>query len=130
MTGSELEERYRRYIARLNDRRVHELEDFVHDEVVYNGERLTRAGYQDLIAEAVAAIPDLWFDIRLLVASGDRVACRLLFECTPQRTFLGLEPSGKRVSFCEHVFYEFRDGRIAEVWSLIDRSALAAQLAG
>jgi len=36
--------------------------------------------------------------------------------------------NGKRVSFTENVFYEFRDGRIEEVWSVIDKAAIASQL--
>jgi len=129
MTEAELAARYRRYIAYLNDRRLRDLEDFVHEELVYNGETKTRVEYQNLIAEDVAACPDLYFNIGLLVVEDGLVACRLDFDCTPQREFLGLQPSGKRVSFCEHVFYRFREGKIAEVWSLIDRSALAEQLA-
>jgi predicted ester cyclase len=58
------------------------------------------------------------------------VACRLWFTCTPTSTFFGHEPTGRPISFCEHVFYRFRDGRIAHVWSLIDREAIAAQLDG
>jgi len=34
----------------------------------------------------------------------------------------------KRLCFAEHVFYHFRDGRIAAVSSLIDRPAIEAQL--
>jgi predicted ester cyclase len=56
------------------------------------------------------------------------VACRLWFECTPVGEFLGLEPTGVRVAFAEHVFYEFEDGRIRRVRSLIDRSAVERQL--
>ena len=52
-----------------------------------------------------------------------------MFDCTPQGEFLGLKPNGKPVSFAEHVFYRWRDGRIHEVWSLIDQPAIQAQLA-
>jgi predicted ester cyclase len=114
----------------LNERRFDELEAFTHDTLVYNGEAKTRSDYRDLIANSVAAIPDLHFHIGLLVVQGTHVACRLNFACTPQKEFLGLEPTGRSVSFSEHVFYRFDDGRIAEVWSLIDRHALEKQLAG
>ncbi len=40
----------------------------------------------------------------------------------------GLPVNVKRVSFDENVFYEFRDGRIETVWSVIDKAAIAAQL--
>ena len=41
---------------------------------------------------------------------------------------LGLPVDGRRVSFGENVFYEIRDGKIAQVWSIIDRDAIRAQL--
>jgi predicted ester cyclase len=30
--------------------------------------------------------------------------------------------------FCENVFYEFREGKIDNVWSVIDKAAIEAQL--
>jgi len=73
-------------------------------------------------------IPDLLFDIQLLIEEPPRVACRLRFECTPVGEFMGLRIDGKRVVFCENVFYEFREGKIAKVWSVIDKAAIEAQL--
>jgi predicted ester cyclase len=32
------------------------------------------------------------------------------------------------VSFCENVFYEFDHGKIRQVWSVIDKTAIEAQL--
>jgi predicted ester cyclase len=128
MADNALEEHYRAYIAALNERRFDDLADFVHDELTYNDAPMTRRQYQDLIAGDVAAIPDLFYDIRTLVAAGDEVGCRLLFDCTPVREFLGFVPDGRRLAFTEHVFYRFRDGRIAQVWSLIDRDAIRRQL--
>jgi predicted ester cyclase len=101
---------------------------YVQDEVSYNGETMTRRQYQDLIAADIAAIPDLIFDAHIIVASDDQLACRLVFDCTPQHEFLGFSPNGERLCFAEHVFYHFRDGRIAAVSSLIDRPAIEAQL--
>ncbi len=42
--------------------------------------------------------------------------------------FLGLPANGRRVTFCENVFYEFQNGRVRRVWSVIDKAALEAQL--
>lgn len=126
---TDLEARYRRYIGCLNDRRLDDLSEFVHEELTYNGRPMTRIEYQSLIASDVGAIPDLCYDVRLLVVSGDLIACRIMFDCTPQGEFLGLRVDGRRVSFAEHVFYRLREGKIHEVWSLIDRPAIEAQLA-
>jgi steroid delta-isomerase-like uncharacterized protein len=125
---NDLEARYRAYLDVLNERRLDDLVHFVQDELSYNGETMTRRQYQDLIAADITAIPDLFFDAQIVVASGDQVACRLVFDCTPQHEFLGFSANGERLSFAEHVFYQFRDGRIAAVWSLIDRPAIEAQL--
>ena len=78
-------------------------------------------------SDDLEAVPDLRFEAHLLSTGGDLVACRLWFDCTPTSTFLGLEPTGRAVSFAEHVFYRFEGGRIAHVWSLIDRDAVASQ---
>jgi predicted ester cyclase len=128
MTNVDLETRYRAYLDVLNERRLDDLVHYVQDEVSYNGETMTRRQYQDLIAADIAAIPDLIFDAHIIVASDDQLACRLVFDCTPQHEFLGFSPNGERLCFAEHVFYHFRDGRIAAVWSLIDRPAIEAQL--
>ena len=125
---TDLEARYRAYLTVLNDRRLDDLEHYVQDELTYNGAPMTRRQYQDLIAADVAATPDLRYDAHLVVATGDQVACRLVFDCTPQREFLGFTTDGRRLTFAEHVFYRFDGGRIAAVWSLIDRAAIAEQL--
>jgi predicted ester cyclase len=56
------------------------------------------------------------------------VGARLDFRCTPVGEFLGFPPTGRTVEFSENVFYRFREGRIAEVWSLVDREAVRRQM--
>jgi predicted ester cyclase len=124
----ELEEIYRNYIGALNDRRLDDLDQFVHDRLVYNGEEWTRERYAALLADDVRDIPDLHYDIQLLVVGPDQVACRIWFDCTPRQEFLGIEVNGRRVSFAEHVFYRFRANRIEEVWSVIDTEGIRRQL--
>ena len=73
-------------------------------------------------------IPDLFFKIGILTCEPPFVAARLEFACFPKGTFLGLPLNGRRVSFAENVFYQFHEGRIVSVWSIIDKSAIEAQL--
>jgi predicted ester cyclase len=124
MNDAALENHYRDYLRALNERRFDDLAGFVHDELTYNDEPMTRREYQDLIAADVAAVPDLTYVAGLLVVSGEQVACRLTFDCTPVAEFQGVAPTGRRIAFAEHVFYRFHEGRIAHVWSLIDRDAI------
>ena len=73
-------------------------------------------------------IPDLYFSIQLLISDPPYIASRLGFDCAPKGKFLGLAIDGRKISFTENVFYEFRDLKIVRVWSVIDKMAIEAQL--
>ncbi|KGF68427.1 ester cyclase [Hoeflea sp. BAL378] len=132
MTGSSQEtataSMYRKYIACLNARAWNELGEFVAADVVHNGRLLGVDGYRAMLEEDFRNIPDLHFNADLVVANESHVAARLRFDCTPVQDFLGVPVNGRRVVFHEHVFYTVREGRIAEVFSLIDKTAIEAQV--
>lgn len=128
MTEVDLRQAYRRYLACLDARDWPRLGEFVADDVVHNDRPLGLAGYRAMLEQDVREIPDLRFDAEFIVVEGPRLAARLRFDCAPAGTFLGLPVDGRRVSFAENVFYEFHDGRIAGVWSVIDKAAIEAQL--
>ena len=128
MTSTDLREVYREYIACLNAQDWPKLERFVEDDVHYNGQRIGIVGYREMLERDFYEIPDLYFDIQLLISDPPYIASRLRFNCTPKGTFLGLHVNGKRVSFTENVFYGFRGEKIAQVWSVIDKAAIEAQL--
>lgn len=130
MTSSELNDVYRNYIDCLNRQDWPKLGEFVHDDVEHNGRRVGLAGYREMLERDFIEIPDLHFDIEMLVSAPQVIASRLRFDCTPKAKFLGLEVNGRKVSFAENVFYEFRDEKIRQVWSVIDKAAIEAQLDG
>jgi predicted ester cyclase len=125
---TDLSDLYRDYIACLNKQDWPKLEQFVHDEVYYNGQRIGLSGYREMLERDFYEIPDLYFNIQLLISDPPYIASRLGFNCTPKGKFLGLPLHGKRVSFTENVFYEFRREKIEQVWSVIDKAAIEAQL--
>ena len=128
MTSADLSDIYRGYIDCLNEQDWSNLGHFVHEDVDYNGSRIGLSGYREMLKRDFRAIPDLHFDIRLLICEPPRVASRLHFDCTPTDMLFGLPVNGRKVQFTENVFYEFLDGRIRQVWSIIDKAAIAAQL--
>jgi predicted ester cyclase len=128
MMNADLSAIYQAYIACLNRQDWSNLARFVQEDVHYNGDRVGLAGYRAMLVEGVRAIPDLQFDVHLLICQPPYVASRLRFDCTPMGRLFDLLVNGKRVLFTENVFYEFRDGRIDKVWSIIDKAAIAAQL--
>jgi len=128
MMSTDLAEVYRAYIACLNTQDWPQLEQFVDDDVRYNGQGIGIVGYREMLERDFCEIPDLHFTIQLLICDPPYVASRLEFDCAPKGTFLGLDVNGKRVSFTENVFYEFRSEKIWQVWSVIDKAAIEAQL--
>jgi predicted ester cyclase len=125
---TDLSDIYRDYIACLNKQDWPNLEQFVHDEVSYNGQRIGISGYREMLERDFDEIPDLYFNVQLLISDPPYLASRLSFDCTPKRKFLGLDLDGKRVFFSENVFYQFRGAKIEQVWSVIDKAAIESQL--
>ena len=128
MTRTELSDIYRDYIACLNRQDWPQLGQFVADDVHHNERPFGLAGYRAMLEQDFRGIPDLHFDVELLVSDPPYIASRLKFECAPKGRFLGLAVNGKRVSFAENVFYLFQDDKIWRVWSVIDKVAIEAQL--
>lgn len=125
---TELSEIYRNYIACLNRQDWATLGQFVDEDAIHNGRRFRLSGYRAMLENDFAEIPDLCFNIELLLSDPSFIASRLHFDCSPKGAFLGLPVNGRRVSFAENVVYEFRQGRIVQVWSVIDKAAIEAQL--
>lgn len=128
MSNENLSKIYRDYIACLNEQAWSKLEKFVHEELHYNNRPIGLSGYKALLENDYLQIPDLHFNVQLLVADSDTVAARLNFDCTPKGIFLELPVNGKKIQFAENVLYEFRDGKMRNVWSVLDKAAIEAQL--
>ena len=128
MTEAALADRYRAYIACLNRQDWANLHEFVADDARHNGRPFGLAGYRAMLERDFEEIPDLQFAIELLVCEPPYIATRLRFDCRPKGLFLGLPVNGRRVNFAENVFYRFEGGKIAEVWSVVDKAAIEAQL--
>jgi predicted ester cyclase len=128
MGPGELAAAYRGYIDCLNRQDWPALGRFVHDRAEYNGEPIGLSGYRAMLERDFEAIPDLRFEIVLMVSEPPTIASRLSFDCTPVGDLFGIPVNGKRVQFSENVFYRFAEGRIREVFSVIDKAAIAAQV--
>lgn len=128
MSPISLSNLYHAYIACLNRQDWAQLGTFVDDNVEHNGQLLKLSGYRAMLAKDFEDIPDLRFNIQLLLSVPPHIAARLAFECSPKADFLGLSVNGRTVSFTENVFYEFKDLKIVSVWSIIDKAAVESQL--
>ncbi|OOO17914.1 ester cyclase [Agrobacterium pusense] len=123
-----LQDIYLAYLDCLNLQAFDDLGTFVADNVEHNGRPFGLSGYRDMLVNDFNDIPDLRFEAEILVSDATRIAARLPFDCTPKSTFMGLPVNGRRVQFCEHVFYEVEHMKIRRVWSVIDKPAIERQL--
>ncbi|WP_434713609.1 ester cyclase (plasmid) [Rhizobium sp. YTUHZ045] len=126
--ATELSDLYRRYIDCLNNQDWDSLAYYVNTEVAYNGEVVGLDAYRQAREREFREIPDLHFEVSILVSDHNTVASRLKFDISPSGEFLGLPVNGKRVSFSENVFYEYKNDKIVRVWSVLDKTAIETQL--
>lgn len=74
------------------------------------------------------AFPDIHFVIENVVEQGDILAARVTLEGTQRADFAGVPATGKRMKVYDFVMYRIVEGKITDVWSLIDMQAMRTQL--
>ena len=87
---------------------------------------------RDQVAAAIAgvekAVPDLKWEIKELVVSGDRVIVRGEATGTPVGTFLGVAPSGASFRVMSIDVHTIKDGKIARSYHVEDWMGAVRQL--
>ena len=87
-----------------------------------------RAGLIDDIARMRTAFPDMEWTIEEQVAEGDKVACYFVWRGTHQGEFLGIPPTGKRVTVAGMGFDYCAAGQCKKSRVLMDTMSLMQQL--
>src|ERR1700721_2513231 len=121
MTGTPLADLYRDYIACLNRQDWPNLHEFVADDAHHNGRPFGLAGYRAMLERDFEEIPDLKFNIELLISDPPHIASRLRFDCRPKGLFLGLPVNGRGGAFAGKVFFQIRGGASPTAWRGTDR---------
>lgn len=83
---------------------------------------------KEVFARLHRAYPDLHVTIEDLIAEGDRVVSRNSVTGTHRGEYMGIQPTGKSVSYNEMFLLRFRNGRIAETWAVVDVLSQMRQL--
>jgi predicted ester cyclase len=81
------------------------------------------------IAPFRASFPDVNMEVVELIGEGDAVVGRFTCSATHLGEWLGRAPTGRRFERVDEVsIFRFREGRIAQVWSLEDNLGRLRQL--
>ncbi|WP_433715196.1 ester cyclase [Nocardia sp. CA-084685] len=79
-------------------------------------------------AVLLRAFPDIHVAVEDVIAEGDKVVFRNTVTGTHQGEYRGMPPTGKSVAYNEIFIVRFADGRIAEIWGVVDVFAQLRQL--
>jgi steroid delta-isomerase-like uncharacterized protein len=86
------------------------------------------AGVRARIAAMRTAFPDVRFVVEEIIAEGPIVAARYRWQGTHEGAFLGIAPTGRRLSVRGMEFYRVEGGRVLEHWDLSDEFGMLTQL--
>ena len=79
-------------------------------------------------AVLLRAFPDIHVAVEDVIAEGDKVVTRNTVTGIHQGEYRGLPPTGKPVTYNEIFIVRFADGRIAEMWGVVDVLSQMKQL--
>jgi len=102
-------------------------EDFIEHEE-FPGLEPTRDGVKQFFTMMRAAFPDLHFDVEFFMADGDKVAAYLTINGTHKGEFMGMAPTGNKISVRTVDIIRMKDGKAVEHWGVSDTMAMMEQL--
>lgn len=75
-----------------------------------------------------SAFPDLQFEVRDLIAEGDKVVARWVARGTHEGEFNGIAPTGRGIEMTGITIERIEDGRVVEGWTNRDALGMLQQL--
>ena len=86
------------------------------------------AGTRAIAEEWTTAFPDWRFDLRALIAEGDRVVAYMPYSGTHRQPILGVAPTNRSCSVDEIVIFQVNEGKITQAWEVYDEAGMWRQL--
>lgn len=102
--------------------------DFVEHEELPPGIPPGREAPKVLFTMLRSAFPDLKATIEHLIAEGDEVVLHMTWTGTHEGEFMGIPPTGKRISINVIDILGIAEGKFVEHWGVMDSMAMMQQL--
>ncbi len=83
---------------------------------------------QALAQSLFDGFPDVYFTLDGIIVQPGQIAIRAFLEGTHTGEFAGMPPTGKRMRIVDFAMYRIVDGKITDVWSLVDMLGMRQQL--
>lgn len=89
-----------------------------------------REGFWDYFNLIRGAFGEYTCEILELIADGDQAAAKMRFSGVHRRPFLGVEATGRDITWKGAAFFKMKDGMLFDIWVLGDTDGLRAALGG
>ena len=104
----------------INQRQPYAAGRFMSEGLIEHNPNIAQVGRGKFLASVLAGFSDYHGAIQEILTEGDRIAVRTLWTGTQDGPFLGLPPSGRKLSFMTADFFRIENGRLAEHWDVVD----------
>ncbi|ORM70249.1 ester cyclase [Pantoea rwandensis] len=85
-------------------------------------------GFKPLLASFIAAFPDINIIVHDMLQEPGKIAVRAEITGTHQGEFMGIAPTGRRISVRLHEFHLLNGERVTTTWHMEDWMALFQQI--
>ena len=110
----------RKFIEAYNKHNLSTFYDFVAPDYVDHTNQVGPEGVKQLFIMGFKGFPDWYEAIDDIIAEGDKVWLRLTYTGTHTGEFLGLAPTGKKITCMAVAIYRIVNGKLAEGWFVTD----------
>ncbi len=85
-------------------------------------------GLKRFFTTLLAVFPDYCLMIEDMVAEGDKVVIRSTISGTHKGEFMGIAPTGKKVTWTAIEIWRIEGGKVVEIWGEVDQVGIMRQL--
>ncbi len=118
----------RRFVEAYNERRLDLMGDLVAPDYLDHTNKVGREGLRRMFEVGLTAFPDWHETIEDIVAEGNKVWVRLSYAGTHKGEFMGLAPTGRKITSKAVDIYRIVDGKLAEYWNVTDNVHIFVQI--
>ena len=118
----------RRWIDVYNTHNLDSFDEFIAPDYVDHTNKVDREGLRQLFIMGFTGFPDWHETIEDIIAEGDKVWIRITYTGTHTGEFMGVAPTGKKVTMTGVDIYRIENGKLVEYWHVSDQIDFNIQL--
>lgn len=86
------------------------------------------APLKGIVSFLKSGFPDIKFTVDDIFGSGDLVAVRWTSHQTHTVTYMGVPPTGKKLSYTGNIVFRLLDGKVVEFWEIVNAMGVLSEL--